>query len=228
MKKRVILNLSLLVVFLLAALNPASGQEKQNEKIQKSNRVLIQFKQMKENIPSQLLQQAQGIVIIPNLINAGLGVGGKRGKGVALVRNSDGSWSNPVFITLTGGSIGFQAGVQSIDLVLIFKNRETLEKIGNGTFTLGGGAAVAAGPVGRSASANTDFKFEAEVYSYSRSKGLFAGISLNGTSIDVDESANRDFYGSNASSSAIFSGSMKASAHSGVQNLKKNIAALAQ
>ncbi len=119
------------------------------------------------------------------------------------------SWSDPAFITLTGGSLGFQAGVQSIDLVLIFKSRETLEKIGNGSFTLGGDISVTAGPVGRNSSASTDYKLEAEVYSYSRSKGLFAGISLSGSALDVDSKANEAFYGEETDAATIFLDSTK-------------------
>ena len=122
-----------------------------------------------------------------------------------MVKLADGSWSNPVFVTITGGSVGLQAGVQSIDLVLIFKNRETLEKIGNGSFTLGGDISATAGPVGRNSSASTDYKLEAEVYSYSRSKGLFAGISLAGSAIDIDKKADAAFYGKEEDAKTLFS-----------------------
>ena len=171
----------------------ALAQNKLEERIQSSTRVLKEFSKMKEDIPSLLLQQAEGIIIVPKLINAGLVVGGKRGRGIAMVKGSDGTWSNPVFITITAGSIGLQVGVQSIDLVLVFLHRETLDKIGNGSFTLGGDISVAAGPVGRNSSASTDYKFEAEVYSYSRSKGLFAGISLSGSVLAVDSNSNTSF-----------------------------------
>jgi SH3 domain-containing YSC84-like protein 1 len=179
-------------------------KSRKTRKIVKSITVVKNFSTMEENIPDELMQRAEGIVIIPNLINAGLGIGGKRGKGVAMVKNADGSWSNPSFITLTGGSIGFQAGVQSIDLVMVFLDRNTLESIGKGDFTLGGDISVAAGPVGRSSSANTNYKLEAEVYSYSRSRGLFAGISLNGAALEVDSVANSAFYKSDIPASEIF------------------------
>ena len=138
------------------------------------------FGQMKESIPADLLKITQGIIIVPKLINGGFVIAAKRGKGIAMVKLENGTWSNPVFVTITGGSVGLQAGVQSIDLVLIFKSSETLEKIGKGSFTLGGDISATAGPVGRNSTASTDYKLEAEVYSYSRSKGLFAGISLSG------------------------------------------------
>lgn len=196
--------LSGILIFSLLSIN-SIAQEKQKEKVVKSTAVIKTFSNMEENIPSELMRRAEGIVVVPNLINAGLGIGGKRGKGVAMVKNEDGTWSNPIFITITGGSIGFQAGVQSIDLVMVFLDRNTLENIGTGDFTLGGDISVAAGPVGRSSSANTNYKLEAEVYSYSRSRGLFAGISLNGASLAVDTAFNKEFYKSDASVQDIFS-----------------------
>ncbi|MEO6674813.1 MAG: lipid-binding SYLF domain-containing protein, partial [Ginsengibacter sp.] len=174
------------------------------EKVESSAKVLKDFVAMKEKIPQDLLEITQGIIIIPKLINAGFVLAGKRGKGIAVIKRDDGTWSNPAFITLTGGSVGFQAGVQSVDLVLIFKDRETLEKIGNGSFTLGGDISVTAGPVGRNSSASTDYKLEAEVYSYSRSKGLFAGISLSGSALSVDSKANESFYGAETDAQTIF------------------------
>jgi lipid-binding SYLF domain-containing protein len=193
-------------------LSSATIQDKQTEKLQDATSVVRDFGKMKEKIPQELMEHCQGIVIIPKLINAGFVVGGKRGKGIALVRNADGKWSNPVFVTLTGGSFGLQAGVQSIDLVLVFKNRETLHHIGKGSFALGGDISVAAGPVGRNSTANTDYKFEAEVYSYSRSRGLFAGISLNGASLAVDKKANAAFYDKDQSAREIFMTSRTSSA----------------
>ena len=121
-------------------------------------------------------------MIVPRVIKAGLVVGGRFGRGVVLVRNGKGCWSNPAFVTLTGGSVGWQIGVQSTDLVLVFKNRKTADRLlhGKDKLTLGADAAVAAGPLGRQAEAGTDARLHAEIYSYSRSRGLFAGISLKG------------------------------------------------
>ena len=196
--------LVLAILGVAATATPAIAQKKQEEKIEASINVLEDFHKMKESIPSELLAITEGIIIIPKMINAGFVVGGKRGKGIAMVKLKDGTWSNPVFVTMTGGSLGLQAGVQSVDLVLVFKNRETLENIGDQSFTLGGDISVAAGPVGRSSTASTDLQLEAEVYSYSRSKGLFAGISLSGSAIDVDGKANEAFYGENKSSAKLF------------------------
>jgi len=200
--------LVLLLTFCFAV-TALKSQDKETEKVQAAAKVLTEFTKMKENIPAKLLEVTQGIIVIPKLINAGFVVGGKRGKGIAVVKHEDGTWSNPVFVTLTGGSIGFQVGVQSIDLVLVFKDRQTLEKIGKGSFTLGGDASVTAGPVGRNSSASTDYKLEAEVYSYSKSKGLFAGISLSGSALDIDGKANESFYGEETDAASIFSDSTK-------------------
>ena len=130
----------------------AQSQDKarEEEKIEASTKVLQDFSKMKESIPKELMNITEGIIVVPKLINAGFVVGGKRGKGIAMVKLEDGTWSNPVFVTITGGSVGFQVGVQAVDLVLIFKSRETLQNIGNGSFTLGGDVSVTAGPVGRS------------------------------------------------------------------------------
>jgi lipid-binding SYLF domain-containing protein len=179
---------------------------------------------MKESIPHELIDQAQGVVIIPKMINAGFVVGGKHGNGVAMVKHENGKWSDPVFITLTGGSIGFQAGVQSVDLILVFKHKGVLTKVEKGDFTIGGDISAAAGPVGRSSSANTDYKLEAEVYSYSRSRGLFGGVSINGTNLGIDKSANKAFYGSNVSSQKIFETAKSDSP--AVKTLKENLAQL--
>jgi len=183
----------------------AKSQEKQEDKITASTQVLKDFGNMKESIPEELLKVTEGIIIVPRMINGGFVLAAKRGKGIAMVKLADGSWSNPVFVTITGGSVGLQAGVQSIDLVLIFKSKETLQKIGKGSFTLGGDISATAGPVGRNSTASTDYKMEAEVYSYSRSKGLFAGISLSGSAISVDSKANEAFYGKSVDAKDLFS-----------------------
>ena len=202
----------------------ATDAGKETERIQKSTAVLNDFAKMKESIPNELIKQAQGVIVIPHMINAGLAVGGKRGKGVAIVKLADGKWSNPVFVTFTGGSLGLQIGVQSVDLVLVFKHKYVLTKMEKGDFTIGGDVSVAAGPVGRSSTASTDYKLEAEVYSYSRSKGLFAGLSINGSNISVDKSANAKFYGDKATSQGIFADGKSESAEVG--GLKTAIGAL--
>nr|WP_294950110.1 lipid-binding SYLF domain-containing protein [uncultured Mucilaginibacter sp.] len=195
------LPLLLSAFFILAS---ATSTEKGLEKIHQATNVLKDFSKMKESIPTELLKEYEGIVIVPKLINAGFGIGGKRGQGLAMVKLPSGKWSDPVFVTLTGGSFGLQIGVQSVDLVLVFKNKGVLTKVKNGDFTIGGDISAAAGPVGRSSTASTDHKLEAEIYSYSRSKGLFAGISVNGSNLAINKSLNADFYGEGVTSEAIF------------------------
>ncbi|WP_345948204.1 lipid-binding SYLF domain-containing protein [Mucilaginibacter sp. PAMB04274] len=202
----------LLSLFLVLTSAQSAGKEKETERIQNATKVLNTFAGSDETIPQELLKVTEGIVVIPKMINASFGIGGKRGKGIATVKLADGTWSNPVFITLTGGSIGFQIGVQSVDLVLVFKNKGVLTQVKNGDFTIGGDISAAAGPVGRSSSASTDHKLEAEVYSYSRSRGLFAGISVNGSNLAIDKSANANFYGANMTSQQIFETSKSSAA----------------
>jgi lipid-binding SYLF domain-containing protein len=192
----------LLSVFLI--MTSFTTADKENKKIYNVISVLHSYNTMKEGIPHELIEKYQGIVIIPKMINAGFALGGKRGKGIAMVKMENGKWSDPVFITLTGGSAGIQLGVQSVDLVLVFKNKGVLAKVENGDFTIGGDLSAAAGPVGRSSTASTDHKFEAAIYSYSRSRGLFGGISINGTNLSINKKADADFYGSDISSQHIF------------------------
>lgn len=207
MKFSKIMTVAFLTVLMTTFALQAKCQEKQQDKVVAATQVLQDFSTMKESIPAELLKVTEGIIVVPKLINAGFVLAGKRGKGLAMVKLPDGSWSNPVFVTITGGSVGFQAGVQSVDLVLIFKSHETLEDIGKGSFTLGGDISVTAGPVGRSSSASTDYKLEAEVYSYSRSKGLFAGISLAGSAISIDAKANKAFYDNDQDAKELFANS---------------------
>jgi lipid-binding SYLF domain-containing protein len=145
-------------------------------------------------VPRSVLERAQGIAVFPSLIKGGLGIGGQRGHGVLSVRNKNGGWSNPAFLTITGGSIGAQFGVQAIDLVLVINNQRGLEQLVKNQFKIGADAGVAAGPVGREASASTDIQMRAQILSYSRSRGLFAGVTLNGSTINQDRDANERFY----------------------------------
>jgi len=213
---------AILGIFLI--LISATDASKETERIHNSINVLKDFSQMKESIPHNLLEQYNGIVIIPHMLNAGLGIGGKHGRGVAMVKLDNGKWSDPVFIELTGGSFGFQIGVQSVDLVLVFHHSGVLTKVKNGDFTIGGDISAAAGPVGRSSTASTDYKLEAEVYSYSRSRGLFAGVTINGSNLGIDKKANAAFYGDGTSSQDIFASGK--STTEGVVMLKQALASL--
>lgn len=188
----------LVLTALLALMLPfaAKSQEREIQRADNAVRVLSEILAIpEESIPERLLREAEAIAVMPDVVKAGLVFGGRGGKGLMAVRGSDGTWSNPTFITLGGGSFGFQAGVQSADVVLVFRNRRGVDNIVNGKFTLGADASVAAGPVGRAAQASTDGQLKAEIYSYSRARGLFAGIALDGAVIAIDNRANRRVYG---------------------------------
>jgi lipid-binding SYLF domain-containing protein len=144
-------------------------------------------------IPADLLQRARGIAIIPNVIRGGFIFGARRGRGVVAVKNSRGEWNNPAFITLTGGSFGWQVGAESTDLVLLFANDNAVKNMSTGKFALGGDASAIAGPLGRRAA--THVTFRAEVYGYVRSRGLFAGAAFEGARLNIDEETNARFYG---------------------------------
>lgn len=210
-----------LICLLFITVSATTDGSKETERIHSSINVLKDFNGMKESIPHDLIADCRGVVIIPNMINAGFVAGGKRGRGIALVKLDNGAWSDPVFITLTGGSIGLQIGVQSVDLVLVFRHKGVLTKVKDGDFTIGGDASAAAGPVGRSTSANTDYKLEAEVYSYSRSRGLFAGVSINGSNLGIDKKANANYYGADISAQDIFG--MAKSNTDAVKELKETL-----
>jgi len=149
-----------------------------------------------ESIPPAMLGTAQGVAIFPNMVKGGFILGVNYGKGVLLVRRSDGTWSPPAMVTMGGGSLGFQAGVQAADIVLVFATPRSLEGMLRGEkVTLGADANVALGPIGRSANAGTDARMGAEIYSYARSRGLFLGVSVNGASLSLDPAANTALYG---------------------------------
>lgn len=202
---------ALLAAALLAGNVYASSA--QEEKIEASIEILDKTAGMPEQeIPPALLRNAEGLAIIPNVIKAGFVIGGSYGKGVLLVRDSQGRWSQPIFLRLAAGSFGWQAGAQSTDVVLVFKTRRSIEGLTRGTFTLGADAGVAAGPVGRRGEAATDVDLKAEILSYSRSRGLFAGVSLEGSKLDIDHKANAEYYGRNVGTDEILQGKVAATA----------------
>lgn len=157
-------------------------------------------------IPRDLLRDAKAVAVIPAMLKVGFIFGGRRGEGLISVKSPDGTWSNPSFITMTGGSVGFQAGVSSTDVVLVFRTQHGVDSIVRGKFTLGADASAAAGPVGRSANASTDEQLKAEIYSYSRSRGLFAGVALDGSVLRIDYDANAQVYGAGITPRRIFEG----------------------
>lgn len=191
---RLLATFSLLALVFTSTCNAATREEK---RVADSADVLDQLLRIPEkSIPPSLLSRAYAIAVVPNVIKAAFGLGARRGKGIIVVRQDDNSWSNPAFVALTGGSFGWQIGAQSTDIILVFKTRKGVDGIANGKLTLGADASVAAGPVGRHTGIATDLVFKAEVVSYSRSRGLFAGVALEGAGVTMDRKSNAAFYGS--------------------------------
>ncbi len=187
-----------LLGLLLLSLLPAAAALASSDQEAKMNEVISVLEAInkipEQKIPPVLLANAQGIAIIPAVVKVGFIIGGRYGKGVVCVRKADGSWSSPVFLSVTGGSVGWQIGAQSTDVILVFKSRKSIEGMINGKFTLGLDASVAAGPVGRQATAATDAQLKAEIYSYSRSRGLFAGLALDGAALQIEHDDNANYY----------------------------------
>ncbi|MBA8885144.1 lipid-binding SYLF domain-containing protein [Dokdonella fugitiva] len=204
----------LLSVVLASMTHPARAGEEENKLAENAVRVLKEVMEAPDRaIPRDLLENAHAIAVVPDVIKAGLVIGGRHGRGLIAVKTRDGVWSNPSFVSMTGGSIGFQAGVSSTDVILVFRTQRGVDSIVHGKFTLGADASAAAGPVGRSAQASTDAQLKAEIYSYSRARGLFAGAALDGTALKIDNDANQAVYGSGVTARRIFEGGV-----SGVPN----------
>ncbi len=192
------------------AVNVASASAAREEgRLLTATEVLEEVQAMPDQrIPDALLARAYGIAVIPDVTKLAFIFGGRHGNGVLVVRDKlTDPWSNPAFVSLTGGSWGFQAGAESSDIILVFTTKRGIEGITGGKMTLGADASVATGPVGRQGSAATDMSFSAEIYSYARTRGLFAGIALDGAFMAIDRSANSALYGkSGVSATEIFSG----------------------
>jgi lipid-binding SYLF domain-containing protein len=172
------------------------AQAREEGRLLTAGQVLDELRNTRDQaIPDRLLERAYGLLVIPDLTKVAFFAGGRRGHGVLVVRDHQGRFTSPVFVTMTGGSFGWQWGVQSADIVLVFTTPKGVEGINGGKVTLGADASVAAGPVGRQAEAATDASFKSEVYSYSRSRGVFAGLALDGTVISIDDEADAAFYG---------------------------------
>jgi lipid-binding SYLF domain-containing protein len=158
------------------------------------------------SIPVSLLDRATGIIVVPNVTKAALGVGGRWGQGLAVQRLKNGAWSAPAFVSLGGVSYGFQIGAQSTDLVLVFTGDRGLQALMSDHLKLGADISITAGPVGRNAEVGTNLTMDSAIYSYSRSEGLFAGVSLDGAVLEFDEDKNRNAYGESITASRLLAG----------------------
>jgi len=183
-----------------------SDREATNDRLDHAGRVMHEIMAAPDKgIPEEVLEHAKCVAVVPHLLKGGFVVGAQNGRGVATCKTANG-WSAPLFFSLTGGSFGLQIGVEGVDLVMIIQNERGMRQLLSSKFELGADASVAAGPVGRHASANTDWKMEAEILTYSRARGAFAGLTLNGASIRHDEDSTRAIYGHNVSNHKILQG----------------------
>lgn len=182
---------------LLLASSPVVAQSEEAKRVAEATTVLTEIMSTPDKaIPSAILEKAEAIAVFPSLFKGGVIVGGQFGRGILSVRDrKSGTWSAPAFLTITGGSVGLQIGGQAVDLVLVVNDRRGLQQLVGNQFKVGADASVAAGPVGREAGAATDIQMRAKILSYSRSRGVFAGVSINGSTIRQDRDANERFYG---------------------------------
>ncbi|MGE5057406.1 MAG: lipid-binding SYLF domain-containing protein [Acidobacteriota bacterium] len=180
--------------FMYAADEPAK-ESKASDRVQAAADVLNEIQSAPDSgVPNEILSRADCVAVVPSMLKGGFVVGGKYGRGLASCRTPKG-WSAPAFFTVKGGSFGFQIGGQAVDLVMLIMNNEGMQRLLSSQFALGADASVAAGPVGRHAEGNTDWKMRSQVLTYSRARGVFAGASLNGAVLKQDKDSTRDFYG---------------------------------
>jgi SH3 domain-containing YSC84-like protein 1 len=183
-----------------------SNREATNDRLDHAGRVLHEIMAAPDSgIPEEVLEHAKCIAVVPHLLKGGFVFGGENGRGVATCRNGDG-WSAPVFFAITGGSWGLQIGIEGVDLVMIIQDERGMKQLLSSKFELGADASAAAGPVGRHASADTDWKMDAEILTYSRARGAFAGLTLTGASIRRDDDSTEAIYGHEVSNRRILRG----------------------
>ena len=201
---------SLIVALCVVFGTPALfAQNKEQDRLETSAVVLQELLDAPDNIPQDLLQKAECVVVIPSMTKVALGIGGGYGRGAMVCRTGkhfNGPWSAPAMYAMDEGSVGFQIGAEATDVVLLVMNKRGVDALLGSKVTLGGNATVAAGPKGRSLDATTDVSMQAEILSYSRSRGLFAGVSLAGASLRPDDDATREVYGSKIKTRAIVTG----------------------
>lgn len=206
MRLNMLLHRATIGIVALGLAGPALAEDgkAETERVMQSIDVLQELVRTPDDgIPEHILKRAEAIVVIPKLVKGGFVVGAQHGKGIMSVRTA-GGWSDPSFVQITGGSVGWQIGVQSTDLVLLVMNSDGVKDLLDSEFKIGADASIAAGPVGRAAEASTDAKFGAKILAYSRSKGLFAGLSLQGSALKDDTDANKDFYGHEMTAQQVF------------------------
>jgi lipid-binding SYLF domain-containing protein len=195
MKKLVLLTLAVCLGSFAFAGDEESKESKATDRVQAAAQVLNEIQSAPDSgIPQDILSKAECVAVVPSMLKGGFIVGGKYGRGLASCRNPKG-WSAPAFFTITGGSFGFQAGGQAVDLVMLIMNNDGMQRLLSSKVALGADASAAAGPVGRHAEGNTDWKMRAQVLTYSRTRGVFAGVSLNGAVMKQDKDSTREFYG---------------------------------
>jgi SH3 domain-containing YSC84-like protein 1 len=188
----------------------ADSQSDIEKRLDESAKVLNEIMSVPDKaIPDKVMHEAKCIVVIPSMVKIAVGFGGSHGKGVATCRTDSGAWSAPVPVTLTGGSWGLQLGGQAVDVVMLVMNDQGMQHLLSSKFKLGADASAAAGPVGRDAAADTDWKMKAEVLTYSRARGVFAGIDLNGAALTQDKDETRLLYGKFAPFSEILAGKVR-------------------
>jgi lipid-binding SYLF domain-containing protein len=187
-----------------------SKESKASDRVQSAADVLNEIQGAPDSgIPEEILGRAECVAVVPSMLKGGFIVGGKYGRGVASCRTAKG-WSAPAFFVVEGGSFGFQIGGQAVDLVMLIMNNDGMQHLLSSQFALGADASVAAGPVGRHAEGNTDWKMRAQVLTYSRARGVFAGVSLNGAVIKQDKDSTRDLYGHMVTFKAALTGEVEA------------------
>lgn len=197
----------------LGAAGTAAAQTREEARLITATSVIEEFRgSPDQRVPDWLIDRAYGVAVIPDVIKGAIGFGGRYGTGVMTVRDEAGRFSSPVFLSLTGGSVGWQIGAQATDVILVFTTRRSVQNFASGQFTLGASASVAAGPLGRAGEAAAGKN--AEIFSYSRSRGLFAGVSFDGSVLRVEKKANRNFYGRDVTSDEIFTGKLGSNAES--------------
>src|ERR1700739_1846355 len=212
MKKLVVVTLVVLLGSFALGADDQSKESKAADGVQAAADVLNEIQSAPDSgIPEEILGRSECVAVVPSMLKGGFIVGAKYGRGVASCRTAKG-WSTPAFFTVKGGSFGFQIGGQAVDLVMLIMNNDGMQHLLSSQFALGADASVAAGPVGRHAEGNTDWKMRAQVLTYSRARGVFAGVSLNGAVIKQDKDSTREFYGHMVTSKAALTGEVEAPA----------------